>query len=322
MSRYELVPELQAYVAACAQFETDTADLPTQREQFARSSRHFTGAAGQVVWDDDQVDTVPVRIYRPDGQPPDGGWPVVLYLHGGGWGLGDHTTHDWFAFAVMRRLSVAVVAVAYRLAPEHPFPAPLEDAMAVWNALSSGRWSTLSVTRLAVAGDSAGGTLAAGLCLSLRDLEHPQPLLQMLVYPILTARSELASMVKHAHAPLLSAADVFEAIKSYAPTVRELMNSRAFPLDAENHQRLAPAFIGVAEFDPLYDHGVAYAQALRNGGVPVRLFVGEGLVHGALRATGVKEVECFYDALVEALAGAFRLITAGSGAPWIDQDEL
>lgn len=309
MPPYELDPALQAYLAACADFEPGSHDLIAQRECFARSCLHFTGEAGGVLREDDRVGQVPVRLYRPEGKPPDGGWPVVLYLHGGGWSLGDHTTHDWFAFAVMRRVPVAMVAVAYRLAPEHPFPAPLDDAMAVWEAISAGRWSEMSTVRLAVAGDSAGGTLAAGLCMALRKLGRPQPRLQALVYPILTAHRKLESMSRHAGAPSLSAADVHAAINGYAPTVRELTDATAFPLDADNHGQIAPAFIGIAEFDPLSDHGKAYADVLQSAQIPVRLFMGEGLVHGALRATGVREVERFYDALTRALALAFRVET-------------
>lgn len=311
MPFYQLDPELQAYLAACADFESDSRDLSVQRECFARSSRHFTGAADRVLQEDDRVGEVPVRIYRPDDKPPDKGWPVVLYLHGGGWSLGDHTTHDWFAYAVMRRLPVALVAVAYRLAPEHPFPAPLDDAMAVWRAMNAGRWSDLSTARLAVIGDSAGGTLAAGLCIALRDMGWPQPRLQALLYPLLTAHSGLQSMSRHANAPSLSAANVHAAIQHYAPTARELTDPRAFPLDADNHQGIAPAFIGLAEFDPLFDHGKTYAEALRRAQIPVCLFVGSGLVHGALRALGVKEVERFYDALGEALALALQVGTGG-----------
>jgi acetyl esterase len=129
----------------------------------------------------------------------------------------------------------------------------------------------------------------------------PQPKLQALVYPVLTARVELRSMQAHAEAPMLTTAGLLASLESHVPGHERKADPRAFALEIDNTIGLAPAFIGVAEYDPLLDHGIAYASVLREADIPVHLHIGRGLVHASLRASGVEEVEEFYDALVECL---------------------
>lgn len=302
MPAYLLEPALQAYVDASARFAPCDDSLAARRAAFTEACEYFTPPKPRhLLVDDDELDGIRVRSYRPAGEPPDNGWPTVLYLHGGGWNMGAHDTHDWFAHAVAKRLPVALVSVDYRLAPEHPFPAPLNDALSVWLALRDGRWPGLSHTRLAVAGDSAGGTLAAGLCVALREQGLLQPLLQVLVYPVLSARADFASMDAHAEAPMLTTSGLLASLAGYVPDNAHRFDPRALPLEQHTATGLAPAFVAVAEWDPLFDQGRAYVQLLQQSAVPAQLHVGEGLVHASLRASGVAAVECLYDAMARAL---------------------
>lgn len=300
MANYNLAPALAAYVKESASFASKSDAISDRREAFAEACRHFTPARQSgIKVGDDEVNGLAIRIYLPEAPAPSTGWPTLLYFHGGGWNMGSHTTHDWFAYAVLRRIPIAIVSVNYRLAPEHPFPAPLEDGLEIWHALRRGDFPQLDHDCLAVAGDSAGGSLAAGLCVALREMKLPQPKLQALVYPVLTASVEFSSMQAHAEAPMLTTAGLLASLEGYVPEHEHKADPRALALEIDNATGLAPAFIGVAEYDPLFDHGVAYASVLRKAGVPVHLHVGRGLVHASLRASGVDEVEKFYDVLVE-----------------------
>lgn len=302
MANYNLAPALATYVKESASFASRSDAIADRREAFAEACRYFTPARpSEIKVEDDDINGLAIRIYLPEAPAPSTGWPTLLYFHGGGWSMGSHTTHDWFAYAVLRRIPLAIVAVNYRLSPEHPFPAPLEDGLEVWRALRRGDFPQLDRNCLSIAGDSAGGSLAAGLCVALREMNLPQPKLQALIYPVLTARVELQSMQTHADAPMLTTAGLLASLESYVPGQERKADPRALALEINDVIGLAPAFIGVAEYDPLFDHGIAYAKMLRTAGVPVHLHIGRGLVHASLRASGVDEVEDFYDALVESL---------------------
>lgn len=298
MTDYNLDPALAAYVKESATFTSIDNDLFSRRDSFARACRHFTPQKPENLKIEDRVvNGVAVRVYSPAAPVPSAGWPTVLYFHGGGWNMGSHATHDWFAFSVLRRARVAMVAVDYRLAPEHPFPAPLEDGLQIWQALRRGDFPELDGKSLAVAGDSAGGTLAAGLCIALKELNLSQPIAQILAYPVLSTNADLDSMRVHADAPMLTTAGVLASLEGFVPEEKLKADPRAMALESLDVSELAPAFIGLAEYDPLFDHGVVYAKRLGLAGVPVRLHVGKGLVHASLRASGIPEVEAFYDAI-------------------------
>lgn len=303
MSTYDLDPALDAYIAESANFVSKTQKLSDRRAKFAEACGYFTPQPPVgIVSKDLTVSGIAVRTYAPRSVAPPSGWPTMLYFHGGGWDLGSHKTHDWFAFALIRRLDIAIVAIDYRLAPEHPFPAPLEDGLKVWLALKRGELSQVDCDRIGVAGDSAGGTLAAGLCVALKSQGKKQPICQALIYPVLTDSDELRSMQVHANAPMLSAAGLAVSLKGYVPNEKLRSDPHALALKNSDPEGLASAFIGVAEFDPLFDQGVEYAKLLRLAGVDVDLHIGRGLVHASLRASGVFEVERFYDALSHSIA--------------------
>lgn len=300
---YALSEPLQAFIRESQRFVAADDSLAARREAFLSGCRHFTPEPPKgVTLEDCKVGGISIRVYRPGGDVPTEGWPTLLYLHGGGWDLGGLNTHDWFAFALLRRLQIAIVAVDYRLAPEHPFPAPLEDSYEVWQAMRNKQVAAdLSCERLAVGGDSAGGTLAAGLCVALRQQGQAQPMLQALLYPVLTAETDLPSMQEHANAPLMTVAGLSKSIAGFLPDSSMRQDPCAMPLMAERFDGLAPAFIGVAEYDPLRDHGYAYRDALSDAGVPVELHLGVGLLHSSLRAAGEANVDTFFDTLASAL---------------------
>ncbi|WP_413705284.1 alpha/beta hydrolase [Pseudomonas sp. Pseusp16] len=302
--RYPLSLEMQEFVRVNQGFAAADASLNARREAFLRGCRHFTPVKPQGLQvTDTALGNLPIRLYKPSGGAPKQAWPVLLYLHGGGWDLGHLDTHDWFVYALAKRLNLVIVAVAYRLAPEHPYPAALDDCLTVWNALRAGELGDdLSRQQLVVCGDSAGGTLAAGLCMTLRAKGESQPLGQALVYPVLTTETFQPSATLYADAPLLSTTGLEGSFERYLPVAQMRSEALAMPLMANNFRGLAPAFIGVAEFDILRDEGYAYRDALEADHVPVSLYLGKGLLHGSLRAQGVEPVEAFYDALAQSIS--------------------
>jgi acetyl esterase/lipase len=227
---------------------------------------------------------VPVRIYWPPvDQNSD--LPIVVFYHGGGWALGDLDTHDPVARAHAVGAEAIVVSVDYRLAPEHPFPAGVDDC---WAAL---QWVGEHAAdlggdpnRIAVAGDSAGGNIAAVMALLARDNGGPALAFQLLWYPTTAANLSLPSFTENADAPILDR-DVIDAFLTwYLPGV-DISDPSALPVtlapaNAADLSGLAPAYIGTAEHDPLRDDGAYYAKLLNDAGVPAELSNEPTLVHG------------------------------------------
>jgi len=227
---------------------------------------------------------IPVRIYWPPvAEHRD--LPVVVFYHGGGFALGDLDTHDPVARAHAVGAEAIVVSVDYRLAPEHPFPAGLNDS---WAAL---QWVSEHAAelggdpnRIAVAGDSAGANFAAVMAQWARDNGGPTLAFQLLWYPSVTADLSLPSFTENADAPILDR-DVIDAFLGwYVPGV-DISDPKALPAamcpaNAEDFSGLAPAFIGSAEHDPLRDDAALYAKLLSAAGVPAELSNEPTLVHG------------------------------------------
>lgn len=270
---------MQALVAKTTAFACPAgASLAQQRAAYLRMAAAFTPSTPPGLEQQDvfMPGHPTLRCYRPVGPRPPAGWPTLLYLHGGGWMVGDLNSHDFICQPLALELHAQVVAVDYRLAPEAPYPAALEDTLWAWRWLACNRKADRS--RLAVAGDSAGGNLAAALCMALRGQARPQPRAQALIYPLLGPGGE-GSWKAQAHAPLLSAADVQACLAAYLPDEAQRASPLALPLLAPSLSGLPAAWVAVAEHDPLHDDGVRYAQ--RTGGV---LAEGPGLLHGSLRA--------------------------------------
>jgi acetyl esterase len=221
---------------------------------------------------------VPVRVYLPEAPRP---LPVLVYFFGGGWVIGSLDAVDPVCRRLANATPCAVVSVAYRRAPENPFPAGLEDCYAAtrWVA-EHGAELGLDPARLAVGGASAGGNLAAAVALLARERKRPKLVLQLLVYPPLDHRADTLSMQEALDPLLLGGQDVAWCWSHYLADAADGDNSLASPLRAEDLRGLPSALVITAELDPLRDQGESYAARLAEAGVATELVRFDGAVHG------------------------------------------
>ena len=226
---------------------------------------------------------IPVRIYSSPRDRDGTAAPAVLHLHGGGFVVGDLDTEHAGAVAMADGLGAVVVSVDYRLAPEHPFPAPLEDCYSALCWLA-GDAEALGVDpgRIAVSGQSAGGGLAAGLALLARDRGGPAPCFQMLGIPELDDRLTTPSMVAFTDTPLWNRPAAERSWRYYLGDAAGAATSPyAAPARAEDLAGLPPAYVSTSEYDPLRDEGITYALRLLQAGVSVELHQYAGTFHGS-----------------------------------------
>lgn len=223
---------------------------------------------------------LPARLYAPSTEP---GLPLLLYLHGGGFTIGNLETHDSLCRQLAAHSGAVVVSLAYRLAPEQRFPVAVEDCWdgLAWLAGAGADALRLDGRRIAVGGDSAGGTLAAVMALMARDADLALRL-QLLFYPGTTAHQDTESHRRYAQGLLLDKPMIDWFFGRYIFR-SERRDWRFAPLEAPDHAGVAPAFIGLAECDPLVDEGIAYGDALRAAGVPVQLELWRGVVHDFIK---------------------------------------
>ena len=242
---------------------------------------------------------VPLGI--PAGTPP----PLLVYFHGGGFVIGDLDTHDGVCRFLAAAAGVAVLAVDYRLAPENPFPAAVEDAWAAF-AWAAECAATLGAdpARVAVAGDSAGGNLAAVVALRARGSDGPEPAMQLLIYPVCDAAPEGRSRRLFADRFLLTEGDINRFEGYYLPPGTDVDDPRISILKAPDLSGLAPAYVATAGFDPLRDEGEAYAHRMREAGNRVALRRYAGLIHGFANQTDVSRSS---RAAMFEIAGALRM---------------
>jgi acetyl esterase len=227
------------------------------------------------------------RVYRPSGRRDGGELPILVYLHGGGFVLGSAQSHDGVVRLLAQRSRCVVVSLEYRLAPEHRFPAAVEDAIAGYRHVRehAARLGGRS-DRVAIGGDSAGGNLAAVVCQQLLALGEPPPFLQALIYPATDLRRVHDSHEHFAKGFFLSREMMDWFVGAYVGDPSELEDPRASPLLGDRFEGLPPALIVTAGFDPLRDEGHAYADKLRKAGVPVEQRCAERLVHGFFNMGG------------------------------------
>ena len=241
-------------------------------------NHHIDGPAGPI----------PVRVYWPDGADT-AAPPITMYFHGGGFAVGDLDTHDVTARQHAVSADTVVVSVDYRLAPEHPYPAAVDDVWAAtrWVAGNADQFGA-DGSRLAVAGDSAGGTLAAVVAQLARDAGGPQIAFQLLWYPSAMWDTSLPSFTENAAAPVLDRAAIEAFSRWYAGEI-DLADPppSLAPGRADDLSGLPPAYIAIAGHDPLRDDGARYGELLAQAGVTVEVHCADTLVHGYLGYAGV-----------------------------------
>ena len=224
---------------------------------------------------------IPLRIYTPRELNPGEKLPVLLWFHGGGFVIGSIDTHDSACRMLANKADCLVVSVDYRLAPEHKFPAGVEDCQAAmkWTALHAVEFGG-DASCMAVGGDSAGGNLAAVLAILARDAAHPKLVFQLLVYPCVAPEPETGSHHKFKEGYILSRNSITWFYKQYLRSGKDVNDFRFAPLMHDDLSALPPALIIVAGYDPLRDEGIEYAKKLIEAGNRVRLSNYEGMVHG------------------------------------------
>lgn len=229
-------------------------------------------------WVQGPAGDVRVRIFRYQSE---GAQPCLIYMHGGAWMQGSPETHWDITARIAAWNKQTVISVDYAKAPERPFPAALDQVEAVvrW-AFANAEDVGIDAERISIGGDSAGANLAAAATIDLRG--EVGLIAQLLVYPACDSDRTRPSYLENPDGPLIKPDGKVEAL--YCPDTEAAKTHRVWPLLAENHAGLPPAFIAVGEHDPLRDSGVAYAEALEAAGVPIALDRGEGLIHGYLRA--------------------------------------
>ena len=220
---------------------------------------------------------VPVRSYRPAGVAKNDALPALVYFHGGGWTIGDIDTHDPLCRELAAGARCEVFSVEYRLAPEHPFPAAVEDCLAAT------RFVAKLSKRIAVGGDSAGGNLAAVVAMQMKE----SICFQLLIYPATDQNMETDSLRRNGQNYLLTRPLMERFRANYLPRPADYADWRASPALAKSHAGLPPAFILTAGFDPLLDEGKQYAELLKSAGVEVEYRDYPDMIHGFIVMGGV-----------------------------------
>lgn len=246
------------------------------------------------------------RLYR--GGVQDSPAPCLLFLHGGGYVLGGLDSHDSLCRSLAQDTPCNVLAVDYRLAPEHRFPTAFLDAQDALSWLvQHGREHGLDAQRIAVGGDSVGGTLATALCIAARDAGQPQPLLQLLLYPCTAPHQNSDSHVRLASGHLLEGETLAWMFGQYLRSEADRQDWRFAPLQANDLSGLAPALVALAEYDPLVDEGRLYAERLLADGVQVELQFHAGMVHDFARLGAITdEAQLLRTRLCQRLARALQ----------------
>lgn len=289
--------EIHAYLTKYVTFGVDCGDDATPdeiRAAYNAAARHFDQPIPQGITCQNQtIAGVPTRLYTENPQAS----ALIIYLHGGGFVVGDLDTHHSICAEICAATRQNVLAVDYRLAPEHPYPAAIDDALAVFDQVSGG-------LPVILAGDSAGATLSA----SIAHLRPGKVAGMVLIYPLLDTPGKHRSYYRHSDAPLLSSADMLEYERMYLGDQPRPDNPAYLPMSAAEFGNLPPCYISTAQCDPLCDDGAAYHSQIQRAGGVSTCVEEKGLMHGHLRARPVSTVA----------QAAFGRITAAISqmAPW------
>lgn len=278
--------ELALKALAAHNAQAGTNPTPAQLRALYLGRRHFTEPVQEPVsLSRDHtlasgIAQIVVREFRPAQASAKEVLPALIYLHGGGWMVGSIDSHDGLCRALSNAAGCAVFSVDYRLAPEHRFPCAYEDAMTAhaWLAQNAGQLR-VAPDRIAVAGDSAGGSLAAAACLGLRGQQHA-PVFQLLIYPSTAMRTDTPSYQANAEGRGLTRAGMNAYIQAYLGPDGPLDDWRVSPLRAPSLLGLPPALVLTAGYDPLRDDGRLYADALSRAGVACQYLCFERQIHG------------------------------------------
>jgi acetyl esterase len=295
----ELDPQVRAVLDRIGAMNLQPPDqLPvTQaREQFMRSRAQFLAEPEAVASARDlelpgPAAVIPARLYRPAGSRTNDLLPVFVFFHGGGWVFGNLDSHDALCRSLCNAAGCAVLAVDYRLAPEHRFPAAVEDALAALRHVARrGAQLGLDSSRMAAGGDSAGGTLTAVAALTFRDEGAPRLALQVLLYPVtdLSLESESYRTLGQGYMLTLERMRFFRS--RYLASDADVGDWRASPLRAADVSRLPPALFVLPSHDPLIGEAKAYAERLQAAGVPVTWRCYPGMIHGFMTMAGALDL--------------------------------
>jgi acetyl esterase len=258
---------------------------PRARDMVKREAKAFGGVPIPVRFVEDRSiqgprEHIVVRLYRDHLAGATEPTPLLVYFHGGGWVVGDLETHDPFCRFLARELGFPVVAVDYRLAPESPFPAAVDDSVAAFQwAVAHASELGIDPARIAVAGDSAGGNLSAVVSQVTTAAGGPTPAMQALIYPVTDLSTKHDSYRLFANGYFLTEAQM-DWYRGHYVGESEATDPRVSPLLAEDLSGLPPAYVTTAGFDVLRDEGEAYAQRLEEAGVPTTLRRHAGMIHG------------------------------------------
>ena len=288
-----------------------------------RANRAETAAAFQALAGPPQVvakienrtipgpaQPVPVRVYWPETGRR---LPVLVYFHGGGWVIGTLDQVDAQCRALANGAQCVVVNVDYRLAPEHKFPAAVDDAYAAVEYVATHADElNIDAERIAVGGDSAGGNLATVICLKARDNQGPNVMFQLLVYPVTDYDDDRPSTEEFAEGYLLTKAVMAYFWGHYVSSPEEGRSPLASPINAKHLEGLPPAMVLTAECDPIRDQGEAYARRLQASGVPVTMKRYAGAIHVFFNLGGV--IDAGREAVADAAAALRKAFGTGAGA--------
>lgn len=248
-----------------------------------------------------------IRCFKP--KQPASGFPssAVLFLHGGGYVLGGLDSHASLCASMAEQASCTVFSLDYRKAPEHKFPTAFNDTQDAYHwLLANANTLNIDVNKIAVAGDSVGGSLATALCIDLKKTEKPKPIMQVLLYPCTSAYQDSDSHKKFSQGYLLEQDTLQWMFKQYLRDDNDRNDWRFAALEHNDLTGLPPAWIGLAEYDPLIDEGVAYNSRLKKSGIATELTIYSGMIHDFARFSNlVDETTVIRSDIAKALSKVF-----------------
>jgi len=262
---------------------------PAQAREYEHMGKLILGVPADCIVYDRLVPgmggLLTARIYTPKGPGP---FPVLIWFHGGGWVTGDLDLSQTTPINLCTKADYVVASIGYRLAPETKFPGPVEDCYAAANWIRDNAACLNGIpSKVSIGGSSAGGNLAAAVCLMTRDRHNPRFSFQLLVYPVISSDPHSESYHLYSTGYGIEKADMDWFVSQYLNDEQDLLNPYAMPINATTVDGLCPTLIITAEYDPLRDEGETYANRLRNANVPTDYICYQGMIHGFFSMTDI-----------------------------------